>query len=83
MASKRRAKRSRPPMSPEVKEAYAQVQSGVRSLGQSIAEIQKGLRAAERTIEADARSRIRALRQDARTQLAGLQSRQSPVMAET
>ena len=66
-------------MSPEVKAAYAQVESGVRSLGQSIKEIQRGLQQAERKIEADARARIRLLRKDARAQLSALQSRRSDV----
>jgi hypothetical protein len=68
-------KRSMPKMSPEVKEAYKQVQSGVRSIGKSIDEIRQGLRKAERQIEADARARIKTLRQEARTQVAALQSR--------
>jgi hypothetical protein len=72
MAGIKRLRRSMPP---EVKAAYANVESGVKSLGKSIAEIQKGLRRAERQIEADARGRIRALRQDAREQLAGLQTK--------
>ncbi len=78
MAATSRAKRSQK-MSPEVKAAYAQVETGVRSLGKSIAEIQQGFRKAERKIEADARSRIRELRQEAKTQLAGLQSKQHEV----
>jgi predicted negative regulator of RcsB-dependent stress response len=78
MAATSRVKRSRK-MSPEVKAAYAQVEAGVRSLGKSIAEIQQGFRKAERKIEADARSRIRELRQEAKTQLAGLQSKQHEV----
>jgi ABC-type transporter Mla subunit MlaD len=79
MPKKRRATRPGPKMSPEVKEAYVQLQSGVKSLGKSIAEIRQGLRKAERKIEADARARIRALRQDARTQLAALKSRRRDV----
>jgi hypothetical protein len=38
-------------MTPEVKAAYAQVESGVRSLGKSVEEIQRTLRQAERRIE--------------------------------
>ena len=67
-------------MSPEVKAAYAQVESGVRSLGKSIDEIQRGLRQAERRIEADARARIRLLRKEAREQLATLQSKRGAVV---
>jgi hypothetical protein len=60
----RRAKRLPPKMSPEVKNAYTQIENGVRNLGKSIADIQRGLRKAERKIQADAQARIRALRQD-------------------
>jgi hypothetical protein len=66
-------------MPPEVKAAYANVESGVKNLGKSIAEIQHGLRRAERQIEAEARARIRALRQDAREQLTGLQAKRREV----
>jgi hypothetical protein len=66
-------------MPPEVKAAYADLETGVKHLGKSIAEIQQGLRKAERQIEADARARIRALRQDARAQLAGLKERRREV----
>jgi ABC-type transporter Mla subunit MlaD len=79
MAQKRSKKSAQPKMPPEVKAAYAHVQSGVKSLGKSIAEIEQGLRKAERKIEADARTRIRALRQEARVQLAALQSRRKDV----
>jgi hypothetical protein len=66
-------------MSPEAKAAYAQVESGVRSLGKSIDEIQRGLRKAERRIEADARARIRLLRKEARAQMATLQEKRNAV----
>ena len=79
MPTKSTRKRSLPKMPPEVKDAYMQVQSGVRSLGKSIDEIRRGLRKAERQIEAEGRARIKALRQDARTQLAGLESRRQEV----
>ena len=79
MAKKRSTKRSQLKMPPEVKEAYTQVQSGVKGLGKSIAEIQQSLRKAERKIEADARARIQSLRQDARKQLASLKSRRNDV----
>ena len=79
MPTRKRAIRPGPKMSPEIKEAYMQLQSGAKSLGKSIAEIQQGLRKAERKIEADARARIRGLRQDARTQLAALKSRRRDV----
>jgi len=79
MPTKSTPKRSLPKMSPEVKDAYMQVQSGVKSLGKSIDEIRQGLRKAERQIEAEARARIKALRQEARTQVAGLESRRQEV----
>ena len=79
MAKQRTAKRPQPKMPPEVKEAYRQVQSGVKGLGKSIAEIQQGLRKAERKIEADGRARIRTLRQDARAQLTALQAHRADV----
>jgi ABC-type transporter Mla subunit MlaD len=66
-------------MPPEVKDAYKQLQGGVQGLGKSIAEIQRDLRRAERKIEADARARITELRQDARKQLAALESHRSEV----
>ena len=55
---------------------YAELQRGVRHLEGSIGEIQRGLRKAEAKIEADARARIRELRQDARTHLSVLKSKQ-------
>lgn len=66
-------------LSPEIRAAYADVEQGVRNLGKSIAEVRQGLRKAERKIEADARARVRALREDAKTQLAGLHSREREV----
>lgn len=71
-----RSKSPGPPMSPEAKRAYTQVADGLRSLGKSITELQQTLRQAERRIEADARSRILALRREATTQLRALQTRQ-------
>ena len=79
MAAKRR-KPTRPKLPPEVKAAYAEVQNGVRILGKSIAEIHQDLRKAERRIEADARVRIRALRDEAKTQLRGLEARRHEVV---
>ncbi len=76
MAAKKTARRSGPKLSPEVKAAYAEVQSGVKHLGKAVGEVQRGLRSAERQIEAEARARIQALRKDAREQLAGLKTRQ-------
>jgi cell division septum initiation protein DivIVA len=72
-------KTPRTQMSPEAKLAYTQVAGGLRSLGKSITEIQQRLRQAEQRIETDARSRIRALRREASTQLRALQARQREV----
>jgi chromosome segregation ATPase len=66
-------------MSPEARAAYAQIESGVRSLGRSMQEIRRGLHSAERKIEADARARIRLLRREARAQMATLQARRREV----
>lgn len=66
-------------MPPEVKAAYSEVEKGVKHLGKAMSEVQQGLRRAEKKIEADARARIRALRQDARMQLAGLKTQRREV----
>jgi len=63
-------------MSTEAKAAYSELQKSVNDLGKTIAEIRRNARRAERKIETDARLRIRALRKEARGQLAQLQSRQ-------
>jgi hypothetical protein len=72
-AAKRRARIAMPR---EVRAAYGEIQKGVEHLDASIADIRSGLRRAERMIEANARRRIRALRNEARTELHGLQARQ-------
>jgi hypothetical protein len=59
----------------EVRLARVEVEKAVDHLGRSVGDIQQALRRAERTIEADARDRIRALRKEAKTQLAALQTR--------
>ena len=59
--------------------AYGEIKRGVAHLEKSIGTIQKGLRAAERQIEADARKRIRALRKDASAELAALRRRHRDV----
>jgi ABC-type transporter Mla subunit MlaD len=79
MAKHPPAKRPQPKMPPAVQEAYRQLQSGVKGLGKSVAEIQRSLRKAERKIEADGRARIRALRQDARAQLTALQAHRTDI----
>jgi hypothetical protein len=79
MPTSHRSKRARPKLPPEVRAAYVEIEGGVKSLGKSIAEIRQGLRKAERKIEADARVRIRALREDAKAQLVGLQAREREV----
>ena len=72
----RRARRS---ASPGRSGAYREIKLGVQHLERSIGEIQKGLRDAERAIEADARQRIRALRKDATAELASLRRRHRDV----
>ena len=67
------AMKKTPKLSPEARAAYADVEQGVRHLGRSIAEVRRGLQKAERKIEADARARVRALREDAKAQLTNLQ----------
>jgi len=59
----------------EARALYAEIERGVKHLEKSIGEIQRGLRAAEQKLEADARARIRALRKDARTQVSVLKSK--------
>jgi len=68
----RSAKRAAIPKSPEARAAYGEIQAGLRNLGKSIGEIQRGLRAAERQIQADARKRIAELRREGRAQLVAL-----------
>jgi hypothetical protein len=67
------------PMSQEARAAHREIRKGLDRLARSIKEIRIGLRKTERRIEADARRRIRALRAEARAQLAVLQSRQGEV----
>ena len=69
------AQRARAAMSKEARAGYDEVQKSIAHLEKSFAEIQRGLRKAERSIEADARARIQALRKEARTQLAHLHSK--------
>ena len=74
MSAPRRAQK---PMSREARAMYAELQRGVRHLEGSVGEIQRGLRNAERKLEADARAQIRELRKDARTHLSVLKSKVS------
>ena len=68
--AKARATKSR-----EARAARAEIEKGVDRLARSVTEIGVVLKRAERKIEADARDRIRALRKDAKTQLAVLRTR--------
>ena len=61
---------------PEIRAAYSEIQKGVAHLDASIADLRAGLLRAERSIEANARRRINALRKDARAELRALQARQ-------
>ena len=69
-------------MPPEVKAAYGEIQGGVKDLGKAINEIQQGVRRAERKIEADARARVRALRQEAKVQLGTLRAKERVAAVE-
>ena len=71
----RSAKRAAIPKSPEARAAHGEIQAGLRNLAKSIGEIQRGLRAAERQIQADARKRIAELRKEGRAQLVALNFR--------
>ena len=63
------AKAATKAMPREVRLARVEVEKAVDHLGRSVTDIQQALRRAERTIEADARARISALRKEAKTQL--------------
>ncbi len=73
--SARPAKRAAAPKSPEGRAAHGEIQAGLRNLAKSIGEIQRGLRSAERQIQADARKRIAELRREGRAQLGSLQAK--------
>ena len=62
-------------MSPAEKAAYVDIKQGIKHVEKSIGEVQKGLRKAEKAIEADARVRIRQLRKEGKAQLAALKSK--------
>ena len=64
-------------MSPAEKGAHDDVKRGIKHLEQSIGEVQRGLRKAERAIEADAKARIRTLRKEAKAQLAAIKAKRS------
>jgi len=66
-------------VSPEVKAAYGEIKRGVKDLEKSITEVQRTLKKAERKIEAEARTKIRELRSDARAQLGVLKATQREV----
>ena len=73
--------RARTTMSGEAHAAYVEVQRCVRQLDKSVGEIQRGLRRAERQLEADARARIRELRKDAYMPLRALKVKQREAAA--
>lgn len=62
-------------LSPAEKAAYTDIKQGIKHVERSIGEVQKGLRKAEKAIEADAKLRIRQLRKEGKTQLAALKSK--------
>ncbi len=67
--SARPAKKPPAPKSLEERAAHFEIQQGLKTLGKTISELQKGMKSAEREIEADARRRIAALRKEGREQL--------------
>ena len=69
------ARKARTTMTREARAAYGEVDQGVKHLTKSIAEIQHGVRRAERKIEADARARVREIRREARAQLSLLEAK--------
>jgi hypothetical protein len=74
-----RKRPARTASSREKRVATGEIRRGVRQLEKSIGQIQRGLRAAERQIEADARARIHKLRTDARAQITALRGRNREV----
>jgi hypothetical protein len=70
------AARARKAMQREAKSVYGEIETGVKHLEKSIAEIQKGLVRAEKKIEKDARAKIASLRKEARGQLGTLKTMQ-------
>ena len=62
-------------MSPAEKDAYTEIKQGIKRVEKSIGDVQKGLRHAEKAIEADAKARVRALRKEAKTQIASLKAK--------
>jgi hypothetical protein len=75
------SKRKTALVSPEKRAAHGEIQRGIANLGKSIAEIQRGLRTAERRIEIDARKRIGELRKEGRAQLGSLNAKRRDVAA--
>ncbi len=71
-----RAKSPKKALPPEVRAAYSEIKQSIGHLEKSIVDINRGLRAAERKIEADARARVRELRTQGRAQLAALKAKQ-------
>jgi hypothetical protein len=67
--------KARATMSREARAARIEIEKGVDRVARSVAEIRVALRRAERKIEADARDRIRALRREAKAQVAVLRAR--------
>ena len=69
------ARRLKTVMSREARAAYTEVQTGVKNLERSIADIQRRAARAERSVEANARRQIRELRGQARAQMKALDAR--------
>ena len=78
--TKSASRRTSAALSPEKRAAYGEIKQGVKHLEKAVGEIRKGLRKAERQIEANARARVRELRKDASTQLAVVKGKQREVV---
>lgn len=64
-------------LSPAEKAAYGDIKQGIKHVEKSIGEVHKGLRRAEKAIQADAKMRVRQLRKEANAQLAALKAKRS------
>lgn len=79
--STRTAKKAAVPKTAEDRAAHFEIQQGLKILGKTIGELQKGLRSAEREIEGEARRRVGALRKEGRAQLDALNAKSKEISA--
>lgn len=73
--SAKKKSRSGPALSPAEKAAYGDIKLGIKHVETAIGEVQKGLRKAEKAIQADAKQRVRELRKEAKLQLAAVKDK--------